>query len=69
MAVTEALLRENGITGDEIQVHKYYNIDWFTERVPRFIPKLSVLYRRIRAVFETFGPQLDDKTKKPLFND
>ncbi len=44
MAVTEALLRETGITGDEIQARKYYNVDWFTERVPRFIPKPSVLY-------------------------
>jgi hypothetical protein len=44
MAVTEALLRETGITGNEIQARNYYNVDWFTERVLRFIPKPSVLY-------------------------
>jgi hypothetical protein len=54
---------------DEIKARKYYNIDWFTERVPRFITKPRVLYRRVRAVFETFGPQLDEKTKRPSFND
>jgi hypothetical protein len=29
----------------------------------------NVLYRRVRAVFETFGPQLEEKTEMPLFND
>jgi hypothetical protein len=28
-----------------------------------------MLYRRVRAVFEMFGPQLDEKTKTPLFSD
>jgi hypothetical protein len=69
MALIQAQLRETGMTDEEIQARKYYNVDWFTARVPRFIPKPSVLYRRVRAVFETFGPQLDEKTKKPLFND
>jgi hypothetical protein len=54
---------------DEIKASKYYTVDWFTERVSRCIPKPRVLYRQVRAVFETFGPHLDEKTKKPLFND
>jgi hypothetical protein len=41
--------------------------DWFKELVLRFISKPRVLYRRVSAVFETFGPQLDEK--KPLPND
>jgi hypothetical protein len=48
---------------DEIKARKYYNVDWFTECVPRFIPKPRVLYRRVRAVFETFGPALLNEKK------
>jgi hypothetical protein len=60
---------ETGMTVEEIEARKYCDVDWFTERVPRFISKPSVLHRRLRALFETFGPQLDEKTKKSLFND
>jgi hypothetical protein len=69
MELIAALLRETGIIDDKIKARKYYNDDWFTEHVQRFIPKPIMLYRRVRAVFETIGPQLDEKTKKPLFND
>jgi hypothetical protein len=44
-----SFLRETGVTDDEIKARKYYNVDWFSERVPRFIPKPSVLYRRVVA--------------------
>jgi hypothetical protein len=70
MELVEAQLKETGsMAVEEIKARKYYNVDWFTDRAPRFIPKPSVLYRRVCAVFETFGPQLDEKTRKPLFND
>lgn len=35
----------------------------------RYAPKPSVLYKRVRAVFELFGPLKDVATGKPLFND
>lgn len=54
---------------DEIAAMLFYNMSYFLEVVPRKIPPPSYLYFRVRAVFATYGPMIDSKTKKPLFND
>jgi hypothetical protein len=46
----------------------YYNVAWFRARVDRIVLPSSQHYRRVRAVFELYGPMVDEKTGKPLFN-
>ena len=58
-----------GMTKEECEAKRYYKFDYFRERVARYAPPPSVLYKRVRAVFELFGPIQDKATGKPLFND
>ena len=50
-----------------VESELYYRRAWFTQRVPRRVLPPSKLYPRVRAVFEFYGPQLDSKSKLPLF--
>lgn len=36
--------------------------------VPRHVPPPNILYWRVRAVFVLYGPMIDSKSKKPLFD-
>merc|ERR1719223_2289639 len=57
-----------GLTDDDIESMRYYNAKLFTRCVDREVPPPSILYWRVRAVFALYGPMIDSKTKKPLFN-
>jgi hypothetical protein len=46
----------------------YHRLPWFRQRVPRRVLRPSKLYPRVRAVFEFYGPQIDRKSKQPLFS-
>ena len=64
----KASLIADGSMEDEIEASMYYKFPWWRERVPRTVPPPSVLYRRVRSVFEVFGRMRDSKTDQPLFN-
>jgi hypothetical protein len=42
--------------------------DWVWQRCKRTIPPPEVLFNAVSEVFKTFGPLLDNASKKPLFN-
>lgn len=44
------------------------NSAWLLKRLPRRIPPPDQLYGLVKQVFELYGPMLDAKTKKPLFD-
>ena len=67
--VIAALMDKDGVSQKEVEDMLYYDPTFFLKCVPRIVPPPSILYFRIRAVFEVFGPQVDSKTKKTLFND
>ena len=56
------VLGEKGKSDDDIEAMLYYSFDYFRERVRRIVPPPSIHYKRVRAVFETFGPLRDAKT-------
>jgi hypothetical protein len=60
------------ITDSELDVlvesELYYRRSWFRQCVPRRVLPPSKLYPRVRAVFEFYGPQIDSKSKQPLFS-
>mmetsp|Transcript_630 Transcript_630/g.1007 ORF Transcript_630/g.1007 Transcript_630/m.1007 type:complete len:331 (-) Transcript_630:328-1320(-) len=62
-------LREHGFSDKDIDLKLFYEPDFFRECVPRVAPPPSVMYWRVRKVFETFGNSVESKSKKPLFND
>jgi hypothetical protein len=69
LAEVKATLRyERGMNNNEIEALMYYYVDYFCVRVPRVVLPPSKLYWRVRAVYETYGPMIDAKTKAPLFN-
>ena len=45
----------------------YFNISWFRERVARKVLPPSKLYLCVSAVYELYGPKVDNITKMPLF--
>lgn len=61
-------LRKDGMREDEIDAKMYYDVAFFRARVRRAILPPSSLYWRVRAVYELFGPMIDEETKAPLFN-
>jgi hypothetical protein len=65
----KAVLREDGMSDEEIASMMYFNADYFKACVPRVILPPTRLYWRLRAVFSLFGPLRDPKSGKPLFND
>ena len=66
--VINTLKSQEKIDDEEIEARKYFNFDWFRQRIPRFVPPPPDHYRRVRAVFATFGPRIDARTNKPLFD-
>lgn len=68
-AQVEAVLRGKGTTQHDIEALWFYKFRYFAQRVPRHVPRPSILYERVRAVFALFGPLIDPATQKPLFND
>lgn len=49
-----------------VEIEKRWN--WCAERMRRYVPQPIVLMKRVIGVIKTYGPQLDDKTQKPLFD-
>jgi hypothetical protein len=45
-----------------------FNAKWLWKRCKRIIPPPELLYPLVKEVYTTFGPLLDAKTRKPLFN-
>jgi hypothetical protein len=66
--VIATLKAKEGKTDEDIEAMMYYNFSFFRERVPRVVPPPSILYKRVRAVYELFGPMKDPETGNPLFN-
>jgi hypothetical protein len=53
----------------QIEQKRYFQWKpYFAERVPRHVPRPSLLYKRVRAVFSLFGKQMDVDSGKHLFN-
>jgi len=59
----------DGLSAVDIEARLYFNVAFFRQRVHRMILPPSKLYWRLRAVYETYGPMEDPKTKAPLFNE
>jgi hypothetical protein len=45
-----------------------FNAKWLWKHCKRIIPPPELLYPLVKEVYTTFGPLLDAKTRKPLFN-
>lgn len=58
-----------GMSKEDIDAELFYNPSLFKGCVDRHVPRPSVLYWRVRAVFVTFGNMIDESTGRPLFND
>ncbi len=56
------------MTEEEVRLQRYFNKRLFCDCVDRHCPAPSILYLRVRAVFVTYGPIVDSKTKARLFN-
>ena len=69
LEAVKAVQRAKGKTDEEIETHMYYNFSYWRERVRRVVPPPPIHYRRVRAVYATFGTLIDAKSSKPLFND
>lgn len=63
------VLRQDGVSDDDMASIMYYNADFFKACTPRVILPPTLLYWRVRAVFRLYGPVKDSKTGRPLFND
>jgi hypothetical protein len=68
MAELEEMMRDSGMTDEEIQAQKYFNSRLFRDCVERKVPSPRILYWRVRAVYAMYGKMIDSKTQKPLFN-
>ena len=51
-----------------VESELYYRHPWFRQCVPRRVLPPSKLYPKVRTVFEFYGPQIDSKSKQPLFS-
>ena len=69
LEAVKAVQRAKGKTDAEIETDMYYNFNYWRERVRRVVPPPPIHYRRVRAVYATFGTLVDAKSGKPLFND
>jgi hypothetical protein len=63
------VLRQDGISKEDMESIMYYNANFFKACVPRVILPPTLLYWRVRAVFRLYGPEKDSKSGRPLFND
>ena len=57
--VKHGLETMDNMSGKEIRSMLYYKFSWFRERVPRHVAKPSLLYWRVRRVYEMFGSRID----------
>jgi len=64
----EERMKNSGLSDEAIQRQRYFNMQLFRDCVDRSIPPPKMLYWRVRAVYATYGPLIDSKTKAPLFN-
>jgi hypothetical protein len=67
LEVAKDKLREENMSEADIETKMYFSLSWFLHRVRRHVPKVSILYWRVRAVYAIYGKQLDDDGV-PLFN-
>ena len=68
MLELECKMEATGLTKGDIESIKYHNAWLFKGCIEREVPPPSILYWRVRAVFALYGPMVDSKTGKPLFN-
>jgi 3'-5' exonuclease len=61
----EAYLNSIGSSWDDVL---QFNAKWLWKRCKRTIPPPELLYPVVKEVYLTYGPLLDSKTQKPLFN-
>ncbi|KAL3770800.1 hypothetical protein ACHAWU_006359 [Discostella pseudostelligera] len=64
----EERMKNSGLSDEAIQRQRYFNMQLFRDCVDRSVPPPKMLYWRVRAVYATYGPLIDSKTKAPLFN-
>ena len=65
--VTDALKSKRNMTDKQIEHMILHKTKWFCKRVPRVCPPASVLYYRVRAVFDAYGSKVDS-SGRPLLN-
>lgn len=64
----EGVLKEkHAYTEQEIANKKIFNFEWFRLRVPRSCPAPTILFSRVKSVYEFYG-DMEDATYGPLFN-
>ena len=68
MAEVVQALKDDGLTDEHIANKMYFDVDYFRQRVPRFVPPTKLHYRRVCAVYAVYGKLKDMKTGLPLFN-
>ena len=66
--VTDALKKERNMSDKDIEKMLYYNTKFFYKRVPRVCPPSSVLYYRVRAVYDVYAHRVDS-SGRPLLNE
>lgn len=66
--VTDALKKERNMSDKDIEKMLYYNTKFFCKRVPRVCPPSSVLYYRVRAVYDVYAHRVDS-SGRPLLNE
>ena len=64
----EERMKKSGLNDEAIKRQRYFNTQLFRDCVDRSIPPPKMLYWRVRAVYATYGPIVDSKSKAPLFN-
>ena len=66
--VVEVLKTKHNWDNARIEAELAFNFGYFAKRVRRIIPKPSVLYRCVKAVFLMYRNKRDPKTNQPVFN-
>jgi hypothetical protein len=64
----EQRMMNSGLSAAAIKRQRYYNTQLFRNCVDRSVPPPRMLYWRVRAVYATYGPLIDSKSKAPLFH-
>ncbi len=60
----ERQMKDNGITDQQIKNARFYNPGLFKGCVRRYIPKLIILYWRVREVYAIHGNMANSKSNK-----
>ena len=64
----EAEMRKSAMSDEEIRLQKYFNTQLYRCCVDRKVQCSTILYWRVCAVYVLYGPMIDSKTQKQLFN-